>query len=204
MDNKSTDACNQKRFECLNLDPAISSSYQELKAPKRKARYKIYKATSSGQETYAFTVGNVLTYTDTAVANDITYYYTMTATNAAGESIQSNEVNAKPTAPVIKSMIVDVNTDKTSYSRGSTVKLTTTVTDSQNASPIVGALVKVTINAPNDKVLWTGSGLTNSFGISTLSYRLNSSALRGTYSLTATVTYTGYSVGIDQTTFAVK
>jgi hypothetical protein len=166
--------------------------------------YKIYKATSSGQETYAFTVGNVLTFTDTAVVNDQTYYYYITATNAAGESTQSNEVNAKPTAPVIKSMTVDVTTNKASYLRKEIVTMTTMVTDSQSGSPIGGALVKVTISAPNLKLLWTGSGTTNSDGLSTLTYRLSNSALKGTYSVTATVTYTGYSAGSDQTNFAVK
>jgi hypothetical protein len=166
--------------------------------------YKIYKATASGQETYALTVGNVLTYTDTAVANDITYYYTITASNAVGESTQSAEVSAKPTAPVIKSMIVDTTTNKASYLRRETVTVTTKVTDSQSGSPIGGALVKVTITVPNLKVLWTGSGTTNSDGLSTLTYRLSNSALKGTYTVTATVTCTGYSAGSDQTTFAVK
>ena len=166
--------------------------------------YKIYKATSPGQETYAFTVGNVLTYTDTAVVNDQTYYYYITATNAVGESTPSNEVSAKPTAPVIKTMIVDVTTNKASYLRRETVAVTTKATDEQSGSPIVVALVKVTINAPNRKVLWTGSGTTNSLGISTLSYRLSSSALRGTYTVTATVTCTGYSAGSDHTIFTVK
>ena len=165
--------------------------------------YKIYKAEASGQETYAFTVGNVLTYTDTQVVNDKTYYYYMTATNAAGESIQSNEVSAKPTAPVIKSMIVDAITNKASYLRRETVTITTKVTDSQSGSPISSALVKITINAPNLKVLWTGSGATNSDGLSTLTYRLSNSALKGTYTVKATVTCTGYLAGSDQTTFKV-
>ena len=128
----------------------------------------------------------------------------MTATNAAGESIQSNEVSAKPTAPVIKSMTVNAITNKASYLRRETVTVTTKVTDSQSGSPIGGALVKVTINAPNLKVLWTGSGTTNSDGLSTLTYRLSNSALKGTYTVTATVTCTGYLAGSDQTTFTVK
>jgi hypothetical protein len=166
--------------------------------------YKIYKAAVSGQETPTFTVGNILTYTDTAVVNDQTYYYYITATNAQGESTVSNEISAKPTAPIIKSMIVDIKTDKTSYSRRATVTITTTATDSQSGSPILGASSRVTINTPGGKVLWTGSSSTNSNGIATLTYKLSSSAQIGTYSVTAAVTRTGYTTGSDQATFAVK
>jgi hypothetical protein len=166
--------------------------------------YKIYKATSADQETPAFSLGNVLTYTDTAVTNDQTYYYYITAINAAGESIPSSEVSAKPTAPLIKTMAVDVKTDKTTYSRGTTVTITATVGDSGNGTPIKGASVKVTINDPNGRALWTGSSTTNSNGLSTLTYRLSNAAKKGTYSITAKVTYSGYSTGSDQTTFTVK
>jgi hypothetical protein len=149
-------------------------------------------------------VGSALTYTDTAVTNDQTYYYTITATNAAGESTSSNEVSAKPTAPVMKAMVVDVKTDKTTYTRGTTVTVTVTAQDSGNGTPIQGASVKVTIIDPRGKTLWTGSSTTNSFGSSTLTYRLSNAPQKGTYSITATVTYSGYSTGSDQTTITVK
>src|SRR5207253_10404245 len=37
--------------------------------------YRIYRATSSNGETLLATIGNVLPYTDTAVANEVTCYY---------------------------------------------------------------------------------------------------------------------------------
>jgi len=57
--------------------------------------YKIYRSTSSGAETILNTVeGTVLTYTDTGLIDGETYYYTITAVNAIGESAQSSEVSA--------------------------------------------------------------------------------------------------------------
>jgi hypothetical protein len=60
--------------------------------------YKIYRGTTSGGETLLATVGNVLTYTDTSVANGQTYYYKVSTVNAIGESDNSSEVYATPTA----------------------------------------------------------------------------------------------------------
>ncbi len=62
--------------------------------------YRIYRGTSSGAETFLTSVGAGLTsYTDTGVAGGTTYYYTVTAINALGESSQSTEVSAMPAAP---------------------------------------------------------------------------------------------------------
>src|SRR2546422_1482833 len=61
--------------------------------------YKIYRSTGSGTETFLATTGNVLSYTDGSVTNSQTYYYKVTALNSAGESPQSNEANATPSAP---------------------------------------------------------------------------------------------------------
>src|SRR6266480_3319675 len=61
--------------------------------------YRIYRGTASGGETLKATIGNVLTYTDTAVTNGVTYYYQVSAVNSAGEGPRSNEASATPTAP---------------------------------------------------------------------------------------------------------
>src|SRR2546421_362491 len=61
--------------------------------------YRIYRATTSGGETLKATIGNALTYTDTAVTNGVTYYYQVSAVNNVGEGPRSNEASATPTAP---------------------------------------------------------------------------------------------------------
>jgi fibronectin type 3 domain-containing protein len=69
--------------------------------------YNIYRGTSSGGETLLTTVGVVTSYTDTAVVNGQTYYYKVSAVNAVGESVRSNERSATPAtvprAPILNS-----------------------------------------------------------------------------------------------------
>lgn len=61
--------------------------------------YVVYRSEVSGGETELATSGGTLTYTDTTVTNDITYYYTVAAVNSVGTGAASNEVSAIPTAP---------------------------------------------------------------------------------------------------------
>jgi len=58
--------------------------------------YSLYRGTTVGGEVFIRTVGNVLRYTDTGLMNGQTYYYEITASNAAGEGGRSNEVSARP------------------------------------------------------------------------------------------------------------
>ena len=59
--------------------------------------YKIYRGTTSGGESLLTTLGNVTSWTDPAVTNGSTYYYEVTAINAVGESLRSNELSVKAT-----------------------------------------------------------------------------------------------------------
>ena len=59
----------------------------------------MYRGTTAGSETLLTTLGNVSTYTDSAVTNGQTYFYQVTATNALGESAKSSEVSAIPNVP---------------------------------------------------------------------------------------------------------
>src|SRR5207253_2519357 len=61
--------------------------------------YKIYRGVAPGSEALLTTVGNVLTYTDSAVTNGVTYYYQVSAVNSPGEGAKSNEASATPNAP---------------------------------------------------------------------------------------------------------
>lgn len=61
--------------------------------------YNVKRATTSGgpYTTIASPTGS--SYTDTTAANGTTYYYVVSAVNASGESVNSSEVSATPSAP---------------------------------------------------------------------------------------------------------
>jgi fibronectin type 3 domain-containing protein len=65
--------------------------------------YRIYRGDRSGGETLLVTVGNVLSFTDTSVANGSTYWYQVSAVSADGEGPRSVEAVAErgtaPSAP---------------------------------------------------------------------------------------------------------
>jgi fibronectin type 3 domain-containing protein len=58
--------------------------------------YKVYRGTSSGGEALLATIGNLLSYNDTAVTNGQIYYYLVSAINSVGEGPNSSEVFATP------------------------------------------------------------------------------------------------------------
>ena len=62
--------------------------------------YNIYRGKTSGGEQFLKEVGSVLTYTDTNVINNRTYYYQVRAVNSVGEGEKSEEVPATPTSGV--------------------------------------------------------------------------------------------------------
>ncbi len=71
--------------------------------------YKVYQGTSSGGEALLATLGNVLVYTSTGLANGQTYYFKVSASNAVGEGPLSIEASAipatTPSAPMITSAV---------------------------------------------------------------------------------------------------
>ena len=64
------------------------------------ASYNVKRATTSGAEV---TIDNVVgtSYTDTGVVNGTPYFYTVSSTNAAGESVDSAEATATPNIPPV-------------------------------------------------------------------------------------------------------
>ena len=62
-------------------------------------KYRIYRGNTSGGEAFLTEIGNVNVYTDTGLTNGQTYFYQVSAVNAAGEGLLSNEANATPKGP---------------------------------------------------------------------------------------------------------
>ena len=58
--------------------------------------YILYRGVTSGGESFLADIGNVLTYTDTGLANGLTYYYQVGAVKAIGEGDLSTEVTVTP------------------------------------------------------------------------------------------------------------
>jgi parallel beta-helix repeat protein len=63
--------------------------------------YTIYRGEAQGGETDLVQIGNILSYNDTDVTNDVTYYYKVIALNNIGEGLFSQTVNATPKAIII-------------------------------------------------------------------------------------------------------
>ena len=70
----------------LRWDPPYYDGFSTI------TNYSVYRGTSIGGEVFLREVGNVLNYTDTEVDIGRTYYYRVSAKNAAGEGARSNEV----------------------------------------------------------------------------------------------------------------
>jgi len=62
--------------------------------------YALYRGTAPNAETPLTSGLGTTSYVDTAVTNDTTYYYKVTAANVNGEGVPSNEAKATPTAAV--------------------------------------------------------------------------------------------------------
>src|SRR5262249_3133416 len=68
-------------------------------------RYNVKRATASGGPYAALAASTSASYTDSAVTNGTTYYYVVSALDAAGESADSAQASARPTAPTPKAAV---------------------------------------------------------------------------------------------------
>ena len=64
--------------------------------------YKVYRSTTSGTQGTLLGTSTSAAYTDSTAANGVTYYYTITAVNAGGESAGSTQVSGTPQTPTLK------------------------------------------------------------------------------------------------------
>jgi hypothetical protein len=166
--------------------------------------YRVYRRTGSASTTLLATLGNVLSYTDSAVANGQAYYYAVTAVNSAGESPRSNEWYATPSVPTAKVLYVAVRTNSSACSRGSYGNVAVSVTDGSMGNQVTGASVIVKFYYPNGAAAGTFYRTTGANGNAQFYFSIGSYAQLGTYRITATASKTGYQIGTGQVTLTVN
>ena len=76
------------------------------------ASYNIKRSTTAGGSYTTIATSSAITYTDTTVTNETTYYYIVTAVNEGGESENSNEVSVTPTNPAVTLEVTSVDKAK--------------------------------------------------------------------------------------------
>jgi YD repeat-containing protein len=92
--------------------------------------YSIYRGTvAGGEKNLIDTIGNILTYNDTGLTNNVTYYYQVSARNSVGEGPKSNEANAT-TEDTAEPVIADIIVSPTKVKAGEKVNISANVTDS--------------------------------------------------------------------------
>ena len=96
---------------------------------------------------------------------------------------------------------VAVTTDKGSYANRENVRITIGVTDGSN--PVASSAVHIRVTTADGDILG-GDSTTNSAGITTFKYKVNSKRSGvGTYTIDATATKNGYDSGSGSNTFEV-
>src|SRR5437879_1245113 len=158
--------------------------------------YKIYRGLAPTTETLLTTVGNVLTYTDTAVTNGVTYYYQVSAVNGAGEGPRSNEASATPSPPPPPPPDFSISATPASFSIhiGSSGTSTITLTSLNGFAGMIGlstsiscsglCVVYPTASLNPTSVTPTAGGT----GMSTLTVATTILTTPGTYTITINAT----------------
>src|SRR5438876_953736 len=158
--------------------------------------YKIYRGLAPTTETLLTTVGNVLTYTDSAVTNGVTYYYQGSAVNAAGEGPRSNEASATPSPPPPPPPDFGISATPASLSLqiGSSGTSTIALTSLNGFAGTIGLSTSIACSGlcliyPTASLNPTSVTLTSGgTGVSTLTVATSVLTTPGTYTITITAT----------------
>ena len=127
--------------------------------------YNVYRGTSAGNEGLLTSVGNVTSWSDTALTNGQTYFYKVAATNGLGTGTPSNEMSATPTGPTLPGA-----PNLTAATAGvASVALTWTAPAATGGLTVTNYKVYRATSAGGETLLttlgnvtsWTNSGLTN-------------------------------------------
>src|SRR5205809_1658480 len=158
--------------------------------------YRIYRSTTGGGETPQATIGNVLTYSDTAVTNGVTYYYEVSAVNGAGEGPRSNEASATPSPPPPPPPDFGISATPASLSLqiGSSGTSTIALTSLNGFAGTIGLSTSIACSGlcliyPTASLNPTSVTLTSGgTGVSTLTVATSVLTTPGTYTITITAT----------------
>src|SRR5437762_2326137 len=158
--------------------------------------YKIYRGLAPTTETFLTTVGNVLTYTDRSVTNGVTYYYQVSAVNAAGEGPRSNEASATPSPPPPPPPDFGISATPASLSLqiGSSGTSTIALTSLNGFAGTIGLSTSIACSGlcliyPTASLNPTSVTLTSGgTGVSTLTVATSVLTTPGTYTITITAT----------------
>ena len=152
--------------------------------------YNIYRSTSSGTETFLASTGTATNYVDTSVTNGLTYYYTVTAVNAVGESARSNEASATASAPASVLLVSGFPNPVTS---GTSQSFTVTAKDA-NGNIATGYVGTVHFTSSDSQAVLPAN---YAFAASDKGVHVFSATLKtvGTQSITATDTVTASITG---------
>jgi len=85
----------------VTASPGNTSITVSWSATAGAASYNLYRGTSSGGETLLAPALSSTVFTDNGLANGVTYYYQVSASNVIGTSVLSAEVSATPAAPAL-------------------------------------------------------------------------------------------------------
>jgi len=105
--------------------------------------------------------------------------------------------------PTAKSLSVSLTTDKPSYTRGTSVGITATVRDASGGTLLKGSSVNAKIINPYGLTVKTVTGITDSAGTIHFTYQTGRNSARGTWTISTTISLTGYQNWVGQTKFTV-
>jgi|GEM_PF-2059937 len=189
-------------------------------------QYNIYRATSSGGQSYTsptYTVSSgTITYTDTATTDGVTYYYVVRAQDAAG-NIETNTNEASATAGITTGpSFGSITSDKSTYKDGDTITLTATLANHNTGCTLTANFSNIDdqyVTGKESVVNWGIDGVDNDGdghvdnpseqGVYVITYLISTvnGQADGSYSVSVTATdgagnsaFTSISLTLDNTT----
>jgi hypothetical protein len=92
----------------LQAAPGNAQASLSWSASSGASSYNVKRATTSGGPYTTIASATTTSYTNSSLTNGTTYYYVVSAVNSAGESANSSQVSATPSAPVSSGVSISV------------------------------------------------------------------------------------------------